>query len=672
MAYSKLEDAIVNHYLDVNYLPIDQEEPSLEGMQLAAGPSSTMTDAGPRFGRGGVTKQQSAAAGGLEKPLTGLADLFAGFARGATAQTLGLGGDLEQLYNGFASVFNRPEDQGRIDAFLKGVEQKTKMATTEQVKKEGFRIPGTDINVPALPPTIPAGVADQKSRQATANVGETFGEFAPLPGAIEAGTAGLKYGLQATKGMPIGMSIKNVGPDIISTRLPTAVKATENPLDQNLIIDLDSAKRDPEAFKHNMSLVQQYPNFKSKSRTPDKQADDFINEVKNNLLYLYDKVPEDTRARSMLWYDGARNIVDRWGKEYNQPDQALAGVLAVLSPQKDWFMNVSLGQRVLDVMTQKQGYKWDDAMSQKATEIWAKEKYAPMLEAIKGKTLQEIDDPGLKAMWLRTYDQAHIPREHQIVTPEGDFAGVRLTDKGVPYKTGWGSLNEIGKAVVILQDPSKANISANLGGQHKVRSFYSNIYAPYDPSGNVTIDTHAVAAGLLRPLSGNSREVLHNFGSGVKGEGGPANSSVTGVQGTYGLYAEAYRRAAEERGVLPRQMQSITWEAVRGLFPDTFKTAKNSEAIDNIWLQYRKGKLSLDEARNEVFTAAGGINPPEWERAGLRSQSPQEIQPANNQGELSGSSIPRGSSSGSGRVKPTKGNSTSIIGGSQSPIPGAE
>ena len=684
MAYSKLEDAIVNNYFDVNYLPPDAEEPSLEGMQLAAGPSSTMTDAGPSSKK--VPYKPQAKEDQLTNPIIALSDMLAGFARTGTAQGIGVGGDIQQLKNGVTAIFNRPEDQSWVDAFVKGVEQKTSMATSEQVKKEGFRIPFTDINV-KLPPAIPPGAKYEKDRQYMAAIGEPVGEFAPLPTAIEAGVAGLKYGAKAAKELlpatanvmekglrksGMIMDIVPTGPNAISTRLPTAVKATENPLQQNLIINLDSAKKDPEAFKHNMSLVQQYPNFKSKSRTPDKQADDFITEVKNNLLYLYDKVPEDTRSRSMLWYDGARNIVDRWGKEYNQPDQALAGVLAVLSPQKDWFMNVSLGQRVLDVVTQKQGYKWDDAMSQKATKIWAKEKYAPMLEAIKGKTLQEIDDPGLKAMWLRTYDEAYTAREHKIVTPEGNFAGVRLTDKGAPYKTGWGSLNEIGKAVVILQDPSKANISSNLGGQHKVRSFYSNIYAPYDSSGNVTIDTHAVAAGLLRPLSGKSREVLHNFGSGIKGEGGPANSSVTGAKGTYGIYAEAYRRAAEERGVLPRQMQSVTWEAVRGLFPDTFKTEKNSQAIDNIWLQYRNGKLSLDEARNEVFTAAGGINPPEWERAGLRSQSSQEIQPAVNQGELLRTSIPGGSARGSGRVKSSKGNNPGITGGGQAPTSGAE
>jgi hypothetical protein len=478
-------------------------------------------------------------------------------------------------------------------------------------------------------------------------------------------------------GMPArGLGIVESGPNVVSTRLPTAVKATEDPLANNLVIDLQSAKTDPEAFNYNVGLIKQYPNFASKARNPDKQAEDFINEVKDNLLFLHDQVPDATRQRSKLWYDGARNITSKWSNEYQVPDQAVSGVLAVLSPQKDWFMNVSLGQRVLDIMGGKQAYKWDDGMTEMAKVIWSKPQYAPMVDAIKGKSLAEITDPGLKAMWLRTYDQAYLPREHQIVTPEGDFAGLRMNSDGkTPTKTGWGSLNEIGKAIVILGDPSKANISNNLGDMHKVRNFYNNIYAPNDPSGAVTIDTHAVAAGLLRPLSGNSREVLHNFGSGVVGEGGPKNSSVTGVKGTYGLYAEAYRRAAQDRGILPREMQSITWEAVRGLFPDTFKTAANADKVDNIWLQYRKGKLSLDEARNEVFNAAGGINAPEWERAGLRPGAAPEVQPSINQGELPGAGVPGGSAGGMGggeRGGAATGDSSSVKRGRQARTSGAK
>jgi hypothetical protein len=461
---------------------------------------------------------------------------------------------------------------------------------------------------------------------------------------------------------------------LVSTRLPTAVKRTEDPLTSRLVIDLQATKQDPAAFAYNMGLIRQYPNFASKARNPDKQAEDFITEVKNNLLFLHDQVPDATRQRSKLWYDGARTIADRFSLDYGVPDQAVSGVLAVLSPQKDWFMNVSLGQRVLDIATKQQSTRWDSSMDVIAKTIFGDAKYAPMVNAIRGKTLAEVKEPGLKAMWLRTYDQAKNPREHQIVSPEGDFVGVRMNQDGkTPTQTGWGSLNEIGKAIVILEDPRIDTISMNLGQQHKVRNFYSNIYAPNDPAGPVTIDTHAVAAGLLRPLSGNSREVLHNFGSGVLGEGGPKNSSITGVQGTYGIYAEAYRRAAAERGILPREMQSITWEAVRGLYPDTFKSqAKNVDQIDGIWLQYRKGKMSLEEARNEVFRNAGGIRPPEWEGAGLRPGSAQAVQPSGYTGELPGAGVPGGGAPGAGGVQPATGNPTSVTGGRRAPTSGAK
>ena len=59
-------------------------------------------------------------------------------------------------------------------------------------------------------------------------------------------------------------------------------------------------------------------------------------------------------------------------------------------------------------------------------------------------------------------------------------------------------------------------------------------------------------------------------------------------------------------------MQSITWEAVRGLFPDTFKNAKNSQEIEDIWKQHKSGKITVDEARKQILEKAGGINEPEW------------------------------------------------------------
>jgi hypothetical protein len=159
--------------------------------------SSTAQVSQPRFGRAGVTAEQSAAAGGLEKPITALADMLAGIPRGMTAQTMGLGGDLESLYNGLTSIFNRPEDQPRIDAFLQGLAQKTNMATTEQINKEGYRIPFTDINMPPLPPVVPVGSPDQKSREASANYGQFFGELAPIPSIIDVGVTGLKAGAKA-------------------------------------------------------------------------------------------------------------------------------------------------------------------------------------------------------------------------------------------------------------------------------------------------------------------------------------------------------------------------------------------------------------------------------------------------------------------------------------------
>jgi hypothetical protein len=436
------------------------------------------------------------------------------------------------------------------------------------------------------------------------------------------------------------LSGKVQGSDLrISTRFPTQKASTEDPISGNLIVDTESMKATPQAFEHNMDLVTEYVNFpvsKIGNRDPDQIAKDFKEMVVRNLLWLHDKVPAPIRKRSKLWYDGARAITTRWSEKYGIPDQGIAGVLAALSPQKDWYQNVSLAERVLDTMTGQVDTLWSQKMSDTAAEIFAKPQYALALQEIQGKTLREVMDlnnDGLTAMWIRTFDEAHNDRRYRTVSSEGNFIG---KPSG---KAAWGSLSEIGKAVSVVRDPSYENVTVQMGARHKVRNFYNNIISPNSLDGDVTIDTHAVAAGLLRPLSGNSTEVSHNFGTSPSKKKQPVGyraakaSGITGSQGLYGIYADAYREAAARRGIKPREMQSITWEAVRGLFPAKWKQKKNVKAVEDIWKQYRNGDISISDARNAVEKLAGGIDDPTW-YAGPNSTNDAEVSDTSYAGQL--------------------------------------
>ena len=423
-------------------------------------------------------------------------------------------------------------------------------------------------------------------------------------------------------------------PNRIATRLPTAVRATEDPVTEPLQIGLSESKADPKQFEHNVGIVQKYPNMtEAQSKlSPEEGSEAFIEHVKDNLLWIHDKIPAETRERSKLWYDGARAITDRWSEQYGLPDASVAGVLAALSPQMDWYKNVSLAERVIttmaktDVPASEEMIAFAKKVDPKTGKPKLAEKFQPIVDDMLGKTLDDLDTPLKKAIFVRLYDEVNNPRTHNVISPEGDTMGIVKKADGSDAGTGWGSFVEITKAVEAIESGGdKAILTPLMGTQHKVRSFYNNILDPNGPNGDVTIDTHAVAAGLLKPLSGQATEVHHNFGSspskakqGADWTGATKNSSVTGVQGNYGLYAEAYRRAAAERGILPREMQSITWEAARGLFTDVYKGQKkdgvmiNVKAIDDLWQSYRKGAMTIDEVRDAIEQHAGGINPPTW------------------------------------------------------------
>jgi len=416
-------------------------------------------------------------------------------------------------------------------------------------------------------------------------------------------------------------------PAWIPTRLVTSKKAQSQRGD---IVDMKSLRDAPALYEKNIDLLRAYPNMRESTSKRDHKAveQEMIRHVKDNLLDLHDRVPEDIRNRSKLWYDGARRITDDWMKTYDLPDHSVAGALAALSPQKDWYQNVSLAKRVLDSMRGDPDAYQSKPFSTDMEDTWRgrpslnKPVYEGLINTLRGKSLGALDkldmSPAeratLKAMWIRMHDETHNDPSHPIITPEGGFGELVKTDKGENAKVGWGSLGEIAKAVRSVESANDpAALSQLMGERHKVRNFYNNIISPNSRHGDVTIDTHAVAAGLMRPLSGNSLEVAHNFanhpGVGLPAAGG---SAITGAQGLYPLYADAYRQAAKERGILPREMQSITWEAIRGLFPDTFKTKANSAKVDAVWHQYRKGKLSQAEARDKIHEIAGGIRNPTW------------------------------------------------------------
>jgi hypothetical protein len=422
----------------------------------------------------------------------------------------------------------------------------------------------------------------------------------------------------------------------IATRFPTAKGATEDPFTQDLIIDtqamIDSGEK---PFATNASAASATNAIRTNAKKPSGQVATFQDQVTDNLLWLYGEVPVETREATKNWYLGANKIANELATRYGGGIEEASGVIAALSPQKDWYQNVSLADRVYSgVMAGQQGTRLSPEHLAKAKELYKKETYQKDIAAISERPFAELSDTQ-KAMWVRSYDETYNDRGYDIISPVGERVGRALTNKGKEGVAAWGSNVEIAKAIRVIEDPSIENISRQMGTQHKVRNFYNNIADPNSDRGDVTIDTHAVAAGLLKPLSGTSTEVAQNFGSGA----GSASSAVTGAKGTFGLHADAYRNAASQLGILPRELQSVTWEAIRNVFPRSFKTQSNVEDISSVWDLHQRGKITRDQARNLIMERAGGMAESDWvkrpDSGGVAGGSPVD------EGSISGSSIPR-------------------------------
>lgn len=414
----------------------------------------------------------------------------------------------------------------------------------------------------------------------------------------------------------------------------------------------------PSVFISNAGIISKYPLVALETgaiipqtiEDAQKVYDIFKERVSENLVFLIDNFKKEFKDISTLWYDGANFIANNFASKYGVTAEQVAGIMASLSPQKDWYMNVRLAELTLmayrdnpvlsssmidsQVAIAEKGlyttqgspgkklrkaereYKKSRTKANKESLDDAREKLlkaekkaAKVIESLRleeGKNLKDIPVE-FQPYVVRNYHEVNTTKDYNIINPDGKLGDLSKKKNGQKAKVAWGSFTEIGKAVSIYNDGSADNITRSLGEKHKIRNFYNNIIDPMSKSGDVTIDTHAVAAALFMPLSGNSEMVGHNFGTKT------FNSGPLAIQGIYYAYSDAYADVANKTGLLPRQVQSITWEAVRGLFTDEFKRNRsNVSAINEIWKKYERGEITTEEARKLSVEKAGGINDPSW------------------------------------------------------------
>lgn len=364
--------------------------------------------------------------------------------------------------------------------------------------------------------------------------------------------------------------------------------------------------------------------------------------VVNNLLYLYDNY-EEYRDRAKEWYNGANRIARELASQHGLEDYQAAAALAALSPQKDWDMNVQLARYLAQAMEDVKGRRatpamiaWMQAKDQATYEARVKEARKKNKGSALRKKLAEheadlakdraetkqasgsyasiLNTEKVRSKFLRAYVETTYDKTFPLMSPEGETTDqLGTTDRGTPAQLTFGSYTEVANAVAALDGASIEEIDAMFNG-HKVRSFYNNIMYPDGDWGDVTIDTHAVAGAEMMPYGGTSLVVTRNFGSG---EGAKVGRGSVGMNGTYAFYATAFRRAAAKRGVLPREMQSITWEAARGMMLNK-KTDANMAASQEIWDNWRNGKISQPEALRRINSLYGGIPAPRWARQAAR------------------------------------------------------
>jgi hypothetical protein len=78
--------------------------------------------------------------------------------------------------------------------------------------------------------------------------------------------------------------------------------------------------------------------------TTSQILNEFVDAMTQNILAVYDTLTPEFIEASKEWYVGANRVANELAAKYNISLEQAASVLAVLSPQNDWFNNISVLQ----------------------------------------------------------------------------------------------------------------------------------------------------------------------------------------------------------------------------------------------------------------------------------------------------------------------------------------
>ena len=418
----------------------------------------------------------------------------------------------------------------------------------------------------------------------------------------------------------------------ISTRVPTAVGTDAAAIHGNNDLQINTdAITGTTAEPKVAAKLQGYPDVLPAQPGQDNAAsiEAATQHFADNMRWIYDNTDPEVRSQSAGWYDGAHKLTGDMADQYGVPHEAVAAMTARLSPGTDWYQNVSMTKRILDIAANHDATLTPEQQPFVQSYVDAQKRPAIQgamqaeVDGMSGKTYADMTD-AQRSMFIRSLDEAKTAADptnaqYPMIHPSGVEIGTALNPSGTaPANLGWQSLDNIEKALKILRNPETANISEQLGGAHKIRSFYNNIIEPNSPAGDVTVDTHQIAASHLLPIGISDPVVEH-------GMSGPPYANQTGATGLYGVYADATRRVADQLNtenpglnILPRQVQSITWEGARGLFPSAMKRSKPQvQAIRDLWSNSTDAAATRDAiGASRGVTSAGDepatIPAPDW------------------------------------------------------------